>query len=137
MVKVTLELHQTLIEHPNVSVVHFDAQGRHYFNVFDLQAKKGDDKTALYGRGQFGYKQLLPGITNVDKLTEDISVGIPDTLITESVSREDVLAVVIKQESKLIADIASASPDEIAKLRALLLVTEPEAAEETKGKKTK
>lgn len=140
MANITIELQETLKAYPNIKEVHFDARGRHYFNVHSLRAGHKDETVSLYGQGYEGFRRVIPGEWNVDKLKEVISFGEAESKIVETVSREDVLAVVVKPaESPLVSMLASATPEELAKLAALLkgIETPTETTESGEGKKSK
>lgn len=94
-ITITKELQETVRANSHVSKVYFDAKGRHYFNVhelpFDAKADKDKIKMGIFGSGVYSHNQVIPGKTNIEKLTEVISSGDPDTLIVETMTRDEVL----------------------------------------------
>ena len=126
---ITKSLQDILVIHPEHKKVYFDASGRHYFYAFQLHENYkgnkgvfepvGDKK--LFGTGKFSHKQIIPGILNVDKKTEDICKGDSDSLIVLTMTREEVLKSVPKYEGdSIVAGVASMSDaDKSVLLKAL------------------
>lgn len=137
--KVTKELQTILKHHPEHSHVYFDTFDNHYFNVFpqlgdiivtnnEIVGKKEGIDYKLYGCGEFHSRRIIPGIHNVEQRTEVVSKGKPSTLIVDKMSRKDVLAERVEDESLTIVQrIAQATPEELAQIRSLLVATNEKA----------
>jgi hypothetical protein len=100
---ITPELQSTVRSNQHIDKVHFDAKGRHYFNVHDLPNDKDAKDTGLYGSGLFSHNQVIPGKTNIDKLTEIISKGDPDTKIVKTMTRDEILSAKVKVSDETLA----------------------------------
>jgi hypothetical protein len=117
---ITEELKNTIFACPHVDTVYFDAQGRHYFNVFKLIRGKGaginakfSDEQALFGSGTFSHRQLIDSPLNVDGLKEDIAKGDPDTEIVTSMTRDEILQYEIEHSTtELMKSVGSLTDDQ-------------------------
>ena len=103
MATVTQELQNLVKQDKNIKKVYFDASGKHYLNVHSLQKGKNDtSRPQLYGSGLPSHSQLIPGSFawvesgGARGVTEMISKGNPETLITETLTREQVLSAKVK-----------------------------------------
>lgn len=110
---ITESLQNTVRTHPKIDNVYFDAQGRHYFNVHELPVNKDDTTKKLFGSGMFSHRQIIPGMFNVEKRTEEIAKGDPATLIVKTFTRSDILEASAKKEGEAIAaQIVNASAED-------------------------
>lgn len=127
---ITKELQDTVKGQPSIKKVYFDSKGNHYFNVHKLPKGK-DDKTdpknhKEYGRGIYSHNQVIPGIFNVDRITEAISKGFPSTEIVKIYTRDEILSANVKPVGEsLVAKVANMSDADREALRALLSVPAP------------
>lgn len=139
---ITKEIQDTVKSQPSITKVYFDDNGNHYFNVHKLP--KGEkDKTdpkdyELYGKGKVSHRQIIPGIFNVDKITEVISKGEQSTKIVKIYTRDEVLNFNVKPSGdSLVAKVANMSDSEREALRAMLgapSVTAPSTKDEDEEK---
>jgi hypothetical protein len=137
MINITKELQQTLLEDTKIKEVYFDESGRHYFRVFSLIAKEGDrEAPKMYGKGLFSHRVVIAGDWNVDKLKETICKGDPESLIVNTVLRDDILKEQIEEQTESLASkILNASSEEKAAIIAALGLSELIAPQgETKSK---
>lgn len=106
-------LQSTLLSNEKIKNVYFDSKGRHYFVAYNLIQSKDNTEKKLYGTGVFSHRQVIPGLHNIEKRTEDIAKGEPSTLIVFTMTREEVLSANAKKEGKSIASvIANATSEE-------------------------
>lgn len=121
---ITKELQNTVRSNNHIDKIYWDKHGRHYFNVHELPAGEKDTKKNLYGSGLYSHNQVIPGKTNIDKLTEIISKGDPDTLIVGNITREELLAATpVSNEETTASKILNSSPEEKAAILAALGLT--------------
>lgn len=122
---ITKELKSFLLSNKKIKEVHFDINGKHYFQFFELLVSRKSNSYSKFGSGIFSHQQIIPGDWNVDKIKEDIAVGDPETEIILTMSREDVLNKVNtdKKEvgSDLISQIINLSDSDKKKLSKILL----------------
>ena len=72
----------------------------------------------LFGQGKHSHTRVIPGDWNVDKMKEFISIGVPETRIVSTMTRDEILNFEIKENPDNIVDaVANMSP----KQKALLL----------------
>lgn len=88
------ELKQTLIDHPGISHVHFAQSGEHYFNVHKDDSNNGK----LYGRTERTpvSNEAKSGIKDGTTIK---NIGVPSTMIIDSVAREVILSQPAAQEA--------------------------------------
>jgi hypothetical protein len=124
MATITKALQATLTKYPNLKKVYFTENGSAHFQAYELAVVKGSSETALFTHGVFSHKQTIPGSeAHVDGgIKEDIAYGLPETKVVKTMSRKEVLeANPVDADKSVISDILSnATPDELAKLKALL-----------------
>ena len=119
--EISKELQATIASHPNISEVHFDESGRYYFISHKLQDKKDSKTWNLYGKGKYSHSKKIEGIFNVDNVSEQIAIGQADTLIVETLTREEILdAEAVSNEESLVSKIMKMPKSELAALKALL-----------------
>jgi hypothetical protein len=90
--KISRELKETIETHPNIEQVHFDAEGNHYFQIYDFKASKLEDPKLTGKYGRIDEKMWQSNSDGTQKL-----IRIPDMLtrIVETIDREDVLKATI------------------------------------------
>lgn len=89
MAQISESLKDTVKKNPHIQTVYFAGNGNHYFHVHELKEKGKKSK------GQFGFLKL-----NQEKVGEDngrpvfknVAVENPETKITETLSREQILS---------------------------------------------
>lgn len=129
---ITKELQDTVKGQPSITKVYFDEFGNHYFNVHKLPKSK-DDKTKpeeydMYGKGLESHRRVIPGIFNIDRITEQISKGDPATKIVKVFTREEVLSANVKPVGdSLIAKVANMTDADREALRIMLTNGNPAA----------
>lgn len=121
---ITKDLQNVVRNNSHISKIYWDKNGRHYFNVFKLSSDGQSEETQLYGTGVYSHNQVIPGKTNIDKLTEIISKGDPETLIVGSITRENLLkATPVSNEETTASKILNSTPEEKAAILAALGLT--------------
>jgi len=87
---ISAELYNTVSAKKNIKNIYFTQSGAFYFNAFTVNEKQkdGSTKPVLYARTK-DVKTPVPGQT----LGEVIVVGIPETAITETITRTALLAM--------------------------------------------
>ncbi len=98
---ISKSLQETVSEHAHIKHVHFDAQGRHWLNVFEAKSKL---HSGLYGH----IKQQ--NVVGKDGQTILVETPTSHTKIVETISREDVLNS--EAQSDLALNLNSLSPEE-------------------------
>lgn len=110
---ITESLQNTVRTHLKIDKIYFDAQGRHYFRVFELRISKENETKAIFGDGMFSHRQIIPGQFNIDKRTEEIPKGDPLTRIVHTMTRDEVISATAKKEGEAIAaQIVNASAED-------------------------
>lgn len=121
---ITDTLQHAVKHNTHVDKVYWDGKGRYYFNVFELVAQKGDTTKQLYGTGLYSHSEVIAGKTNLDKLTEVVAKGDPDTLIVKTMTRKEVLAANPKPtDESLASKVINASAEEKGAILAALGLT--------------
>lgn len=90
MVQISEALKDTVKKYPHIQNVYFTANGNHYFHVHELKVK-GSKKSS----GQYGWLKLDQQKVGEDgglPVFKNVAVENPETKITETLSREQVLS---------------------------------------------
>jgi hypothetical protein len=91
--QITQDLHNTLQNSPGIKKVHFNSEGSHYFNVFELKNDQGNGTGDFYG----GLKTEVREISIRDVRGKEtqamrmMNIANPKTLIVETLTREEAL----------------------------------------------
>jgi hypothetical protein len=92
---ISQELQAIVRNNKNIKTVYFDADNRHYFNVWKLREDSKDNRPEsqwdYFGTGLFSHQQEIPGLFNVDKKKESISKGDPSARIVAKMERSEIL----------------------------------------------
>jgi hypothetical protein len=121
MVNITKAVQDTLIGKPNQEVVYFDAKGVAHWNIFELPKSEKDNTPTKCAKGVSVGKRVIPGTWNVEKETEDIYVADPEFIITDVLTRADVLKATPTDEiDPLEQAIKTATPESLQRIAALL-----------------
>lgn len=99
--KISKALQETVAENKHIDRVHFDAQGRHWLNVFESKSKL---TPGLYGHIR---KQ---NVINTNGQINTVETPTEHSKIVESVDREDVLNA--EAQSDLALNLNALSPEE-------------------------
>lgn len=89
MPQISEALKETVKRNPHIQNVYFTGNGNHYFHVHELKEKGKKSK------GQFGWLKLNQekvGEENGRPVFKNVSVENPETKITETLTREQVLS---------------------------------------------
>ncbi len=103
--EISEDLYNTLRKSPALKKVHFNSEGHHFFNVFELKDEEGNSTGELYG----GLKSEVREVTIRDTRGKEttamkvVNIANPRTLIVESLSREEALKLpTVKLEKSLL-----------------------------------
>ena len=92
------ELQNTLNLCHHIQEVHFTANGDHYFHAHEF-TQKGEKKPTLYGR--LKSEPVLKKVQGTREIYKIEPVHTPEAEIIETVSREEILAMEIKDNENL------------------------------------